>query len=709
MQKKSYRNGLYILGLGIGIVGLILFPILYIGCLISIGYLFTTLILNHINLSQFQSWIIYSLYELLLIESLLLLFFWIRILSATKTITWQYELVRENEPRFFSFVDQVCHLMHVPRVSRIYVNMEINAGLVLTSALQRRVELTIGLPLIAGINAQQLAGVIAHELGHYKQMSGMRISYFFAWVYRNLSQAKNTKAEWEQWMMQRAHKANLFTRIFLGYCQIHLWSAGKILQGWICLCNLCSGFLHRQMEFDADKNQAEIAGKQAFESVILELRVLDEAMTLALRSLQHSLSEGKWAANLPSLILSNCRPFISSVRRRIRQDFFKKSSSLDDMHPTDGDRINNIQGMNEAGKYQWGGMAQSFFVAFMPLCEDLTKAYYSHEFNVKSGSGNFLPAEEIMAEYALIRESEAALEGFFLGLYTDLLPILLPQKNSKTDFEMNQSLLKLSCIREQMQSFFREWILAFEKFHRLELQRRQALQQIAAAKRAFQRPVKPDLEEAQAIYAGRLSELEINRQTLAEFEKLFNQRIILSLQCLPSTLVHEHLLDATELGQELTLLLPCLHTLSNNLQDVHTLRDELQMLFVFTQIIPGEDLVRAWQSQVTDITRSIHAHLLSLKNQFQSLAHPFALDLSLSIGDYAFEHLPDISDSESLLDVGERVYQRLIGLYDRAMGRVVFIAGRVEGALGFGPIELPADLWVFNGENVTNLDIMTTK
>lgn len=48
--------------------------------------------------------------------------------------------------------------------------------------------LTIGLPLVAGLSLQQLAGVLAHEFGHFSQGAGMRLTYIVrsinAWFLR---------------------------------------------------------------------------------------------------------------------------------------------------------------------------------------------------------------------------------------------------------------------------------------------------------------------------------------------------------------------------------------------------------------------------------------------------------------------------------------------------------------------------------------------
>ena len=37
--------------------------------------------------------------------------------------------------------------------------------------------LTVGLPLVEGLNVRQLGGVLAHEFGHFAQGSGMCLTY----------------------------------------------------------------------------------------------------------------------------------------------------------------------------------------------------------------------------------------------------------------------------------------------------------------------------------------------------------------------------------------------------------------------------------------------------------------------------------------------------------------------------------------------------
>src|SRR5262245_49474999 len=87
----------------------------------------------------------------------------------------------EFEPRIHQFVPDVCSVVGSPAPRRIELNCEVNASAHFDRGLHgwlgNDLILTLGLPLVAGLNARELAGVIAHEFGHFRQGTGMRLSY----------------------------------------------------------------------------------------------------------------------------------------------------------------------------------------------------------------------------------------------------------------------------------------------------------------------------------------------------------------------------------------------------------------------------------------------------------------------------------------------------------------------------------------------------
>ncbi|MFN9969434.1 MAG: M48 family metallopeptidase, partial [Phycisphaerae bacterium] len=106
------------------------------------------------------------------------------------------EIFPSEEPRLFGFVAAVCSTMGAPVPERIFIDCTPNAAAQLLGGPlgilgRSRLGLHIGLPLVAGMNATNFAGVLAHEFGHFSQGAGMR--------------ATNILGRITQWMMIAAY------------------------------------------------------------------------------------------------------------------------------------------------------------------------------------------------------------------------------------------------------------------------------------------------------------------------------------------------------------------------------------------------------------------------------------------------------------------------------------------------------------------------
>ena len=83
----------------------------------------------------------------------------------------------------YQFIAHLSDLLRISIPKRIYLSCDLNAGAGFErgwlSLLRNDVSLTLGLPLVAGLNTRQLAAVVAHELGHGTQALAMRLSSSF--------------------------------------------------------------------------------------------------------------------------------------------------------------------------------------------------------------------------------------------------------------------------------------------------------------------------------------------------------------------------------------------------------------------------------------------------------------------------------------------------------------------------------------------------
>jgi Zn-dependent protease with chaperone function len=90
-----------------------------------------------------------------------------------------FSLEPAEEPRLHAFVDMVCSLIGAPPPKRIDVDCDVNASAsfragMLSLFLPGDLVLTIGMPLVAGMNTRQFAAILAHEFGHFAQGTAMR-------------------------------------------------------------------------------------------------------------------------------------------------------------------------------------------------------------------------------------------------------------------------------------------------------------------------------------------------------------------------------------------------------------------------------------------------------------------------------------------------------------------------------------------------------
>lgn len=164
-------------------------------------------------------------------------------------------LTREDAPELVRMLDALQSEMGVEKVRTIWVDGEFNA-----SAAQRpvfgligmtRCHLTLGVPLLAGLNARELRSVLVHELAHFEHEHGL----WSVWNFRM----------WEAW-----------TRLSeSGLAGIFMWPFVALYGGRVLAINSVS---RRHHEFQADAREAALVGSEVFAKTMLKVHVLQSHM-----------------------------------------------------------------------------------------------------------------------------------------------------------------------------------------------------------------------------------------------------------------------------------------------------------------------------------------------------------------------------------------------------------------------------------------------
>ena len=83
-----------------------------------------------------------------------------------------------KEEVLFDFIHKLRGFVRAPMPRRIEIDCGVKASSTLDigviSFFEEDLVLKFGLPLVAGLTARQFAGLLAHELGHFSQVTGRR-------------------------------------------------------------------------------------------------------------------------------------------------------------------------------------------------------------------------------------------------------------------------------------------------------------------------------------------------------------------------------------------------------------------------------------------------------------------------------------------------------------------------------------------------------
>jgi hypothetical protein len=268
-------------------------------------------------------------------------------------------LDRTVETSLFTYVVKLCSLQAAPSPRQIRVSIDVNASAGLrrglTSLLRDDLELSIGLPLVRAMTLREFTGVLTHEFGHFAQGGAMRLSYLIRCVNHFLLKIAHERDGFDEALIE-ASRFRVFLDIritvilwlfalFMLGVRAFLWLARLLMRGMAWVGLAASGALMREMEYDADRHEARVAGGDAFAVVGDKLTILNAARQAALSLEQQWLESRRLADDLPALVIAVARHLEEKpdIVQKIRKDALETTMGRFDTHPALRDRLAALQ------------------------------------------------------------------------------------------------------------------------------------------------------------------------------------------------------------------------------------------------------------------------------------------------------------------------------------------------------------------------------
>jgi len=310
------------------------------------------------------------------------------------------ELNPAQHPRLYQFIAHLSDLLRVPMPRRIYLDGQLNASAGfrrgLGSFFRNDLVLTLGLPLVAGLNTRQLAAVVAHELGHCTQAFALRLGYLIdgidRWFVRVVYERDSWDEAFENWASSVDDWRLSLIVTCIGLC---LWFSRLLLAGLLHLGHAASCFLSRQMEFHADACATAVAGSAGLESLLLRLREQTMLQGVAFNSLQASWKRRrKLPDSLPDYLAELERRLPPAFHEEARLTLLNETAGWFATHPTPAQRIQKARQQSVAGVFHMEKPARWLFHDFALTARAVTGQYYRQDLRLAVADPMLRPVAE---------------------------------------------------------------------------------------------------------------------------------------------------------------------------------------------------------------------------------------------------------------------------------------------------------------------------
>lgn len=302
------------------------------------------------------------------------------------------------EPVLFMFITKICETIRAPFPKRIDLDCQLNASAGFRrgawSLFGNDLVLTIGMPLVAGLNLREFAGVVAHEFGHFTQGFGMRLSYVIRSINAWFARVVFERDAWDLTLDEWAEAEEGWLAIVVGFARLAVWLSRQLLTLLMLLGHGIGCFMLRQMEYDADSCEIKLAGSETFEASTRRIHVLNQALGQSYKNMHTSWNLNRRVPdNFPAYLLHHDASLLDAQRTKLEDSMGLAPTGMFDTHPSNGDRIRRARLANEPGVFHLDSPATGLFSNFEVPAKQVTRLHYADDLGLPVAMALFAPVK----------------------------------------------------------------------------------------------------------------------------------------------------------------------------------------------------------------------------------------------------------------------------------------------------------------------------
>jgi Zn-dependent protease with chaperone function len=711
-RPRGIRPGpVYLLGLLLTSAAMVLVPLCYLGLVALIGYAVyyhATYDLAHFSAARLsgRAWLAYFAFGYVgpLVIGLITIVFMLKpILARPAKGPDPLALDRSQEPLLYAVIEKLCQVIGAPRPRRILVDCSLNAGAGfgegIFSIVRRDLTLTLGLPLVENLNVREFVGVLAHEFGHFSQRLGTRLSYVIRSVDAWLARVVYERDQWDATLVQACEEQDKRIAIVLYLARAVIFLTRQVLKIFMFAGHVISCFMLRQMEYNADRYEMEVAGSKAFESTMVRLSALNLVWPGLMLELGAAWREKRLPDNLPRLLRQRVETAGHELEQAARREVEESSTGLFSTHPGASARVHRARQRQCKGIFSGHGPATALFSNFKMIANAVTLSTYRNVYGLAVERGNLVSTDDMVREHERERRMIGAL-GRYFGDCVSLGRPFLTEGERPGDGQPARALVlslrkaraEFDEARSQGQTLYRRSSGLATRIGHLTCVHAavRAGLNVNAAEVDIPEPGLPAIEEALRRARTEKDEVVLRLRPLVSLQRA---RLMTSLALVRHPEVRSRARLKPERTAELESLLSTAHRMEFIQPLLHRLQQDMETLcWVLGHSPEGEDhRPAALSTVVQELRMQLGAALADLQHALRDEVYPFPFGgRRVTLAEYAIEVMPAPTDLVGLVRAAGIAVGKLRECHVRAMANLAEVAERVELVVGLPKLPDPA-------------------
>ncbi|EEF59175.1 M48 family metalloprotease [Pedosphaera parvula] len=578
-----------------------------------------------------------------------------------------YSLTPQSDPILFAFIAKICETVKAPLPSRVDVDCQVNASASfrrgLLSLAGNDLTLTIGLPLVQAMTMEELGGVLAHEFGHFAQGAGMRLTFIIRTINNWFGRVVYERDEWDLKLAQIASSIPIRIGIFLHLTRLCIWLSRRILWVLMHVGHGLSCFMLRQMEYDADSYEAKVVGSQVFAQTSAKLHNLSAGSSWAYHQMRESWRNRRLPENLPLFISLSVHNLPPDVKQKIDEAKGKRKTRIFDTHPCDADRIRAAQALQQAGVFHCDAPAADLFSDFAGLSKTVTRFYYQDDLELKITEHNLVAQDLSIKDGQSQAEGHRSLTAFFFNLHLAYRPIFLSEEFSTVP--VANLIENINKARAAMASSQKDVAAALKQYEEAEA--------------LYQRGLNAVNQSNQQAGEKALATMQNLLPAISAFEQHAQTRLSSALALLNHPDIASKITEADALKAEAAQLSPIFSSLGRAFEQLQELRRGFEALTAMLEMRRDSKRKERVEQRISHLSPQLESFIKAIRVQLEGLPYPFPhAREEITLAEFARSDIPATQKLEALFNNCNCHLNRLLPLYQRLLGRLTFIASKVE-------------------------------